>query len=49
MLIDELVQPFYINTRRHRFYILKLRSAMNYLDELVLYLIYDCEDFEGVE
>lgn len=41
MQIEELIDTFYVNQKRDRFYVINLRSTINYVDEVKLYLLYD--------
>ncbi|KAL4465940.1 hypothetical protein ABPG74_004177 [Tetrahymena malaccensis] len=45
--IEELIDQVYLNSRRDRFYILKVANGKNYMDFIDVYLIYDNEDQEA--
>ncbi|KAL4494089.1 hypothetical protein ABPG72_016045 [Tetrahymena utriculariae] len=45
--IEELIDQVYLNSRRDRFYILKVANGKNYIDFIEVYLVYDNEDQEA--
>ncbi|EAR87391.2 telomerase-associated protein p75 (macronuclear) [Tetrahymena thermophila SB210] len=45
--IEELIDQVYLNSRRDRFYILKVANGKNYMDFIEVYLVYDNEDQEA--